>query len=154
MSAARPDLSEQPVTHELLAELRQRADAEHILRDGDPFYGDDGEASAFERTVTPAVVHSLVDEIERLQAALSGHLFDGESLSTRERVRAEFISELTQGRNHHRATGVRVAARIYSTGLRESITRGEVCAFLSVIADDFESAGGAGAATKPEVAPG
>jgi hypothetical protein len=152
--SAEPDTSTQPVTHELLTELRQRADTEHILRGDDPYYGEDGEASAYERAVTPAVVHSLVDEIERLRNALNGHLFDGESLSTRERIRAEFISELARSRNHHRATGVRLAARIYSTGLRESITRGEVCAFLGVFADDLENSGGAGAAEQAVEAAG
>jgi hypothetical protein len=151
MSTA-PETPAQPITHEQLAELRERAATEHILRDGDPYYSEDGEASAFERAVTPAVVHSLVEEIERLRTALNGHLFDGESLTTRERVRAEFISELTQSRNHHRATGVRVAARIYATGMRESITRGEVCAFLGVIAEDLENSGGAGAAKSEVVA--
>lgn len=151
MSAAQ-ETPAQPIAPDVLATLRERADTEQILRDGDPFYAEGGGASAFDRAVTPAVVHGLVDEIERLRAALRGNLFDGESLSTRERVREEFISELTRSRNHHRATGVRVAARMYATGLRESITRGEVCAFLSVVADDLEASGGVGAAALSEEA--
>lgn len=135
-----------PLTDEALDELRRRADTERILRDDDPYYAEDGDASAFERAVTPAVVHELVDEIERLREALGGHLFDGESLGFREQVRAEMVKGLARSRNHHRATGIRVAARIYAGGLRENVTRGEVCGFLSSLADSVEEAGGAGAA--------
>lgn len=145
MTAEIESLTTPPLSQEKLAELRHRADTEHILRDGDPYYGEDGEAGAFERAVTPAVVHELVDEIERLRSALSGHLFDGESLGFREQIRAEMVKDLVKSRNHHRATGIRVAARIYSTGLRDNITRGEVCGFLSSLADSVEEAGGAGA---------
>lgn len=150
--SATPDTPAQPISNDLLAELRKRADTEHILRDGDPYYGDGGEAGAFERVVTPTVVHALVDEIERLRAALSGHLFDGESLGFREMVRAEIMRDLGASRNHHRAMGIRVAARIYSTGLRESITRGEVCGFLSALAEDVEGAGGVGGANREAAA--
>jgi hypothetical protein len=124
--------------NEELAELRQRAATEAILRDGDPYYGEDGEANSFERAVTPAVVQKLVDEIDSLRAALVGHLFDGESLSTREAVREEIQKELMQSRDHHRATGIRVAARMFSTGLREPIDRGYVGGFLTNLADQFE----------------
>jgi len=128
--------------NEALAELRQRADTEAILRDDDPYYGEEGEANAFERAVTPAVVHELVDEIERLRAALAGHLFDGESLGFREQVRAEMMRDLAQSRNHHRATGIRMAARLYNRGQSETVTRGQTCGFLTSLADSVEEAGG------------
>ncbi|AYN57844.1 hypothetical protein HOU49_gp57 [Arthrobacter phage Eileen] len=37
---------------------------------------------------------ALVGEVRRLRKALAGHLFDGESLSTREAIRAELLKEL------------------------------------------------------------
>jgi hypothetical protein len=37
------------------------------------------------------VVQPLLAEIDRLNRALAGHLFDGESLSTREAIRSELI---------------------------------------------------------------
>jgi hypothetical protein len=53
---------------ELLAVLKVRAHTESVLRDGDPHYDiDNGEASAWDKTVTPDVVLSLVYELERLR---------------------------------------------------------------------------------------
>ncbi|SEI45619.1 hypothetical protein SAMN04487917_101388 [Arthrobacter sp. yr096] len=126
------------ITNEEIAELRQRADTESVLRDGDPYYGEDGEANSYERAVTPAVVHKLLDEIEGLRTALAGHLFDGESLSIREAVREEIQKEMLKSRDHHRATGIRVAARMFATGLREPIDRGYVGGFLTQVADRIE----------------
>jgi hypothetical protein len=134
------NLPEKPplFTAEELEELWQRAATEAILRDGDPFYSEDGEANSFERAVTPAVVQRLLAEIEAGRNTLVGHLFDGESLNFREAVRTEVQQELMQSRNHHRAMGIRVAARIFGSGLRNPIDRGHVCAFLSSLADEID----------------
>ena len=40
-----------------------------------------------------AVIRGLRTENERLRRALAGHLFDGESLSTREAIRSELIKQ-------------------------------------------------------------
>ncbi|BCW61898.1 hypothetical protein [Arthrobacter sp. StoSoilB22] len=125
-------------TNDELEELWQRAATETILRDGDPYYSEDGEANSFERAVTPVVVQRLLAEIEAGRNALAGRLFDGESLNFREAVRTEVQQELMQSRNHHRAMGIRIAARIFGSGLRESIDRGHVCAFLTSLADEIE----------------
>lgn len=62
----------------LLATLRTRAHTEAILRDGDPYYDlDKGEASAWDKTVTPDTVLTLVHELERLQPAPGSHEFTG-----------------------------------------------------------------------------
>ncbi|QAY16179.1 hypothetical protein SEA_SONALI_67 [Arthrobacter phage Sonali] len=54
----------------LLNTLKVRAHTEAILREGDPHYDlDKGEASAWDKTVTPETVLRLVQEIEALQAA-------------------------------------------------------------------------------------
>jgi hypothetical protein len=52
---------------------------------GDP-YGADERAQALEDRA------ALVAEVERLRLALAGHLFDGESITAREAVRAEMIN--------------------------------------------------------------
>jgi hypothetical protein len=125
-------------TTEELEELWQRAATEAVLRDGDPYYGEDGEANAFERAVTPAVLQRLLGEIESLRTALAGHIFDGESLSRREAIRSEIQQELLQSRARHRATGIRVAARLFTQGLRNPIDRGHVYGYLTSLADEIE----------------
>lgn len=62
----------------LLAALRVRAHTEAILRDSDPYYDlDKGEASAWDKTVTPETVLTLISELERLQPRPGSHEFTG-----------------------------------------------------------------------------
>jgi hypothetical protein len=56
--------------------IKHRAITEAVMRRDDPFYDpEDGEASAWDKTVTPDVVLGLVYEIERLRG--DGHQFTG-----------------------------------------------------------------------------
>jgi hypothetical protein len=55
---------------------------------GNPYA--DEYTSALEATAND--VPALVAEVERLRLALAGHLFDGESITAREAVRAEMIN--------------------------------------------------------------
>jgi len=63
----------------LIAVLKTRAITESVLRRDDPYYDlDSGEASAWDKTVTPDVVLSLVYELERLTTATApAHEFTG-----------------------------------------------------------------------------
>lgn len=58
-----------------VAAIKDRAVTESILRREDPYYEPDGEASQWDKTVTPDVVLALCYEIERLRG--TGHQFTG-----------------------------------------------------------------------------
>lgn len=51
-------------------------------------------------------------EVERLTRALAGHLFDGESLSTREAIRSELIVQLAEDNERYLSTFARQETRI------------------------------------------
>lgn len=64
--------------HPTLEAIKERAVTETILRRDDPYYSPEGEASSWDKVVTPDVVLGLVYELERLRpAAGDGHEFTG-----------------------------------------------------------------------------
>lgn len=121
-----------------LEQIMRYADTEAILRNEDPFYGEDGEASQWDRNVTPAVVIGLCEEIAKLRTALAGHIFDGESLNTREAIRSEMIAESQRCIASAKADGIRLAARNYPSMLRDMVSRGSVIGWLTIFADNVE----------------
>lgn len=66
----------------------------------------------------------LAAEVERLKRALAGHLFDGESLSTREAIRSELIEQglLECDKARAEVFAVREQLKVFLAGVQEAHT--------------------------------
>jgi hypothetical protein len=89
-------------------------------------------------------VTALCDEVDRLRRALAGHLFDGESLGTREAIRSELITAGFEAMNELdrlRARAGRHARTLRSIAADLEMQLPETSAELREMADGLSDSG-------------